>query len=72
VALLTKFLEKFYSKMEVPWVQQACHAYYSSKVPRAENLCGSIWWKDVLKHVDNFIGVLTMARVTPSYFVRVN
>jgi hypothetical protein len=27
------------------------------KVPHAENLCGSFWWKDVLKQVDNFRGV---------------
>jgi hypothetical protein len=26
-------------------------------VPHAENLCGSFWWRDVLKLVDNFRGV---------------
>jgi hypothetical protein len=32
-------------------------AYYQGKVPHAEHLCGSFWWKDVLKQVDNFRGV---------------
>jgi hypothetical protein len=26
-------------------------------VPHAENLCGSFWWRDVLKLVENFRGV---------------
>ncbi|KAK1645200.1 hypothetical protein QYE76_063005 [Lolium multiflorum] len=27
------------------------------KVPHEEKLCGSFWWRDVMKHVDNFRGV---------------
>jgi hypothetical protein len=36
------------------------HAYYIEKFPSAENLCGSFWWKDVLKLIDNFRGVFAI------------
>jgi hypothetical protein len=29
-------------------------------VPHAENLCGSFWWKDVLKLLDNFRGIVAV------------
>jgi hypothetical protein len=57
VALLLKFLDKFYNNREIPWVKLIWHAYYMDKVPHAEQLCGSFWWKDLLKLVDNFRGV---------------
>jgi hypothetical protein len=25
------------------------HSHYKNRIPRAENLCGSFWWRDVLK-----------------------
>jgi hypothetical protein len=53
-ALLIKFLDKFYNHQDIPWVKLVWHAHYASKVPHAENLCGSFWWRDVLKLVDNF------------------
>jgi hypothetical protein len=56
-ALLIKFLDKFYNHKDVPWVNLIWHAHYRDKVPHAENLCGSFWWKDVLKLVDNFRGI---------------
>ena len=37
-ALLIKFLDKFYNKANVPWVQLIWHAYYQLKVPHAENM----------------------------------
>jgi hypothetical protein len=46
-ALLIKFLDKFYNYSAVPWVKLVWHA----------NLCGSFWWRDVMKQVDNFRGV---------------
>jgi hypothetical protein len=57
VALLFKFLDKFYKNREIPWVKLIWHAYYMDKVPHSEQLCGYFWWKDVLKLVDNFRGV---------------
>jgi hypothetical protein len=61
-ALLIKFLDKFYNKAELPWVQLIWSEYYLNSIPHAENLKGSFWWRDVLKQVDNFRGV---ARVKP-------
>jgi hypothetical protein len=56
-ALLIKFLDKFYNRKDVPWVNLVWFAHYDNKIPHAENLCGSFWWRDVLKLVDNFRGV---------------
>jgi hypothetical protein len=56
-ALLIKFLDKFYNRSDVPWVSLIWDAYYDGKIPHAENLTGSFWWKDVMKQVDNFRGV---------------
>jgi hypothetical protein len=56
-ALLIKFLDKFYNNSDIPWVKLVWHAYYQDKIPHAENLCGSFWWRDVMKQVDNFRGV---------------
>jgi hypothetical protein len=56
-ALLLKFLDKFYNNRDIPWVKLIWHAYYMDKVPHAEQLCGSFWWRDVLKLVYNFRGV---------------
>jgi hypothetical protein len=56
-ALLLKFLDKFYNKRDIPWVQLVWSAHYQGKVPHEEKLCGSFWWKDVMKQVDNFRGV---------------
>jgi hypothetical protein len=56
-ALLIKFLNKFYNHADLPWVNLIWYAHYEDKIPHAENLCGSFWWRDVLKLVDNFRGV---------------
>jgi hypothetical protein len=59
-ALLIKFLDKFYNKKDVPWMELVWHAHYDGKIPHAEKLCASFWWRDVLKLVDNFRGVSAM------------
>jgi hypothetical protein len=59
-ALLIKHLDKFYNHKDIPWVHLLWSEYYVGKVPHAENLCGSFWWRDVLKLVDNFRGVSAM------------
>jgi hypothetical protein len=56
-ALLIKHLDKFYNHAEVPWVYLIWNAHYVNKVPHAENVVGSFWWKDIIKLVDNFRGV---------------
>jgi hypothetical protein len=69
-ALLIKFLDKFYNNVEVPWVKLIWHAYYQDKVPHDEKLCGSFWWRDVMKQVDNFRGVaqVTLGKGTSFLF----
>jgi hypothetical protein len=69
-ALLIKFLDKFYNNSDVPWVKLVWHAYYQDKIPHDENLCGSFWWRDVMKQVDNFRGVaqVKMGRGTSFLF----
>jgi hypothetical protein len=57
VALLLKFLDKFYNKKDVPWVQLVWSDHYQGKIPHEEKLCGSFWWRDIMKQVDNFRGV---------------
>jgi hypothetical protein len=53
-ALLLKQLNKFYSKLDVPWVQLIWSKYYQSKVPHGSREVGSFWWKDVLRLQDIF------------------
>jgi hypothetical protein len=52
-ALLIKQLHKFYNKAEVPWVQLVWN-YYTDVVPHVAKLCGSFWWKDVMKLAGNY------------------
>jgi hypothetical protein len=52
-ALLIKFLDKFYNKVDLPWVHLLWSEYYLDSVPHWEKLKGSFWWRDVLKQVDN-------------------
>jgi hypothetical protein len=59
-ALLIKFLDKFYNHLDIPWVNLVWHALYSDKIPHAQILCGSYWWRDVMKQVDNFRGVASV------------
>jgi hypothetical protein len=54
---LIKFLDKFYNKKDFPWVSLVWFAYYEGRIPHEEKLCGSFWWRDVMKHVDNYRGV---------------
>jgi hypothetical protein len=48
-ALLMKQLDKFYNKMDIPWVNLIWSKYYHSKVPHMVRETGSFWWKDILR-----------------------
>ena len=48
-ALLSKHLSKFYNKADIPWVSLIWNTYYDGVVPYGTVLCGSYWWKDILK-----------------------
>ena len=47
-ALLLKQLDKFYNKVDMPWVQLVWSKYYATKVPHTAREMGSFWWKDIL------------------------
>jgi hypothetical protein len=57
-ALLIKFPHRSYNKdMDVPWVKLVWESYYNNDVPRAAKSCGSYWWEDISKLVDNYKSV---------------
>ena len=56
-ALLLKHLDKFYNNSEVPWVQLIWFSHYQNMVPHAEKLCGSFWWRDIMKLVNDYRAV---------------
>src|SRR3954469_18267576 len=51
-ALLLKHLHKFYNKADIPWVSLIWNTYYNGNVPHATVVCGSFWWRDILKLAD--------------------
>jgi hypothetical protein len=53
-ALLMKYLKKNYNQANIPWVQLIWSSYYDTSVPHAEKLCGSFWWRDIFKLVDDY------------------
>jgi hypothetical protein len=60
-ALLIKQLHKFYNKVDAPWVQLVWN-YYTDVVPHVAKLCGSFWWRDVMKLAGNY---MEFCQVTP-------
>ena len=54
VALLLKHVNKFLNKAEIPWVHLIWNSYYHELVPQGTIPCGSFWWKDILKLMDQF------------------
>jgi hypothetical protein len=49
-----KYLDKCYNKADIPWVSLIWTSYYLELVPYATKLCGSFWWRDVFKLVEDF------------------
>jgi hypothetical protein len=56
-SLLLKFLDKFYKRRDIPWVQIVWDKYYDEQVPHARPPCGSFWWRDVASLMDIFRGI---------------
>jgi hypothetical protein len=53
-ALPMKHLDKFYNKVETPWVQLVWNSYYASSVPHGERPCGFFWWLDIMQFASKF------------------
>ena len=51
--LRIKNLHKFFNKYDLPWVQ-LCWSYYQEGVPQVANMCGSFWWRDIMKLVHKY------------------
>jgi hypothetical protein len=56
-SLLLKFLDKFYKRRDIPWVQIVWDKYFDEQVPHARPPHGSFWWLDVASLMDIFRGV---------------
>ena len=56
-ALLLKNLHKFYSRMDVPWVNLIWNSYYSDSMLPGQQLEGSFWWKAHLILIDFYKGM---------------
>jgi hypothetical protein len=55
IALLLKFLDKFYNKRDVPWVNLIWNSYYThGEIPHASKDKRLFWWRDVLKLCDDY------------------
>jgi hypothetical protein len=60
-SLLIKQLHKFYSKDDIPWVQQLWFKYYDGKVPHLQREMGSFWWKDIFRLKDIYGDITSCA-----------
>jgi hypothetical protein len=58
-ALLLKQSNKFYNKVDTPWVQLVWSKYYESKVPHAAREMGFFGWKDILRLNTIYRGIAT-------------
>lgn len=56
-ALLLKFLYKFITKANIPWVSLVWENYYSNGKLAGQQKKGSLWWRDIAKLLDSFKGV---------------
>lgn len=54
-ALLMKHLHKFYNRADIPWVRLVWQTHYRDSVPHLDKLCGSFWWKYVMKLSEQFL-----------------
>ena len=58
-ALLLKQIHKFYSKADIPWVQQLWFKYYEDIVPHVHREVGSFWWKEIFRLKDLYALITT-------------
>jgi len=58
VALLIKHLHKFFNRDDLPWVSLIWEQYYGSGKLPGNSKKGSFWWRDVLKLLDKFKGMV--------------
>ena len=54
VALLLKHASNFLNRKDLPWVSLIWDSYYHDGMPQGTTSCGSFWWKDICKVLQNF------------------
>jgi hypothetical protein len=47
--LMMKQLHKFYNNVDLPWVKLIRNSYYYKEAPHAITVCGSFWWRNIMK-----------------------
>jgi hypothetical protein len=52
--LLLKHLHNFYNNADLPWVRLVKHAYYFNDAPHAVAVCGSFWWRSIMRLSDYY------------------
>lgn len=59
--MLPKFLDKFYNKSDIPWVQLTWSKFYANNhTPlQSRSPVGSFWWKDIINLFSKFVTVVT-------------
>jgi hypothetical protein len=53
-AMLLKFLHKFFSQEDIPWVKLIWFHYYNSGKLPGQYKKGSFWWRDIVKLLGKF------------------
>lgn len=61
LALLLKYLDKFYNHANTPWVKLTWEKFHKNSYipPHAKSPSGSFWWRDLLKLTDAFRNIAT-------------
>jgi hypothetical protein len=60
-ALLIKNLHKFFNRADIPWVHLVWEKHYANGKLPGQNKKGSFWWRDILKLLDKFKGMASVA-----------
>jgi hypothetical protein len=60
-AMLLKFLHKFFSRADIPWVQLVWESYYRNGKLPGQGRKGSFWWRDIVNIMDKFKNLSSVA-----------
>lgn len=60
-AVLLKYLHKFYTKADIPWVHLIWEKYYQNGRLPNHTIKGSFWWRSVLRLLDNYKGMAVVS-----------
>jgi hypothetical protein len=52
-----KNLDKFFFKVDLPWVNLLWSQYYTNGRVPGNIMKGSFWWRSILRLLDNFKGI---------------